>query len=46
MFGALMSEENAISESLSAVMGTEYSMEKFLETGWRIATLRMAFNNR
>ncbi len=46
MFGALVSSEDAIAEFLSAALGVEYSMERVLETGWRIASLRMAFNER
>ena len=46
MFGALMFAENSFSEFLTATFGTDYSMERILETGWRIASLRMAFNLR
>ena len=46
MFGALVSSEDAIAEFLSAALVVEESMERVLETGWRIASLRMAFNER
>jgi len=46
MFGAVCCVGEAIPEFLSAVLGVEYPMERVLETGWRIGTLRMAFNAR
>jgi aldehyde:ferredoxin oxidoreductase len=46
MFGALMFVEDSFPEFLTAALGTDYSMDRILETGWRIATLRMAFNLR
>ena len=46
MFGAVCCDAEALPEFLSAVTGTEYSMEQVIEAGRRIATLRMAFNLR
>ena len=46
MFGALVFADDSFAEFLSAAFGTEYSMERILEAGWRIASLRMAFNVR
>ena len=46
MFGACCSEAEVLPEFLSAVMGKEYSMDRVLETGWRIASMRMAFTVR
>lgn len=46
MFGAMCSPIEAVPEFLSAVMGQDYTIERVIETGWRIATLRMAFTVR
>jgi aldehyde:ferredoxin oxidoreductase len=46
MFGALISDPDTLPQFLSAVMGTEFSMDRVIETGWRIGTMRMAFTVR
>lgn len=46
MFGALMFAEDSMTEFLSSAFGIDYTMERVLEAGWRIASLRMAFNER
>ena len=46
LFGANCCPVEALPEFLSAVMGPDYSMDRVLESGWRIATMRMSFNVR
>ena len=46
MFGACVIPYDLIPEFLSAVMGTEFSVDDVLEVGDRIAALRTAFNVR
>jgi aldehyde:ferredoxin oxidoreductase len=45
-FGAMCCPADAIPGFLSAVMGSEYSMDRVVETGWRIGSMRMAFSVR
>ena len=46
MFGAVCCPVEALPEFLTAVTGSEFSMDRVIETGWRIATMRMAFTVR
>ena len=46
MFGAVCCPIEALPEFLTAAMGIEYTMDRVVETGWRIATMRMAFTVR
>jgi aldehyde:ferredoxin oxidoreductase len=46
MFGALVIPHTAPAEFLSAALGKEISFDQMLETGARIAALRMGFNLR
>lgn len=46
MFGAVCCPVDALPDFLSAVTGEEFTMERVVETGWRVATMRMAFTVR
>ncbi|MBI4301894.1 MAG: aldehyde ferredoxin oxidoreductase family protein [Chloroflexi bacterium] len=46
IFGDIASNANAMVESISTITGWNYSVDELLETGDRIANLRVAFNYR
>lgn len=46
IFGALMLNATVLPEFLTAVTGSEWDLERVLEAGDRIATMRIAFNAR
>ena len=46
MFGAACSPVDALPGFLTAVMGTDFSLDRVIEVGWRIGTMRMAFTTR
>lgn len=46
LFGAYVTPYTSLQDSLSAVMGREFTFEDVLNIGDRIAALRMAFNAR
>jgi len=46
MFGAVCCHAEALPDFLAGVMGVDFSMDRVVETGWRIGTIRMAFTIR
>ena len=46
MFGSACCDADTLPEFLSAVTGSEYTMDRVVDAGWRIGTVRMAFSTR